>query len=25
MGPILGKTLPRLTDDTNELPDEPEA
>jgi putative membrane protein len=25
LGPILGKTLPRLADDVNELPDEPEA
>jgi uncharacterized membrane protein len=25
LGPILGKTLPRLTDDVNELPDEPHA
>ena len=25
LGPILGKTLPRLTDDINELPDEPHA
>ena len=25
LGPILGKTLPRLTDDINQLPDEPHA
>jgi putative membrane protein len=25
LGPILGKTLPRLADDINELPDEPHA